>query len=194
MKFFSFFFFFFFFFSFCLCYIDKYSNKLNEPSFRIIRKRFGMVKEGEITIKYSLSVININILAVIIDDMQYYNWYELSISSRNTLKLCNLPSMARYNLYNNGSVTYQIKSTDRYTVLLLLCDEYKPGFQLHATIEMVNPTISHDSWNYLPIQQVSLVRLSLGNVLGFVLMLLLLLGQFYFSKYNNILFSNFLIF
>ena len=156
-----------------------------------------MIKESKIHITYHLSTHQeveqgigeegeeeeVNLLGIILNDKQYYGWYDIPISENNINKLCFLPSIIRFQLYQNNTLEYQIESTERYTILFLLCQEYPSEVHLEATIEMINPTINQQDWNHLPIEEVVFIRLYMASFLGYLILFIVSIGQIHLSKY-----------
>jgi hypothetical protein len=166
----------------CRGYVDEISTHLSDATVKRVRNRFGMAKEAEVRIRYRLSRDDVNVLALVIDDPQYFGWYQTRLNSKDVDRICSLPSMFRAVLSGNGSISYSIRATDKYSVLLVLCDDLSLPVDLFARVEMVNPTIEQDGWSHLPIEKVQTLRLWLGNFLAFLCMTLVLMGQVYFSK------------
>jgi hypothetical protein len=164
-------------------YVDEINTKFFGPHAKALRSRFGMVKEGEVRLHYRMSESDVKILALVIDDPQYFGWYDSLLRADDAVTLCTLPSMYRTTLIGNGTVAYSIRSTEKYSVILVLCDEIPTPTNFHVQVEMVNPTVEEDGWNYLPIERVLTLRLLMGKLIAYLCMLLSLLGQFYYSKY-----------
>jgi hypothetical protein len=163
-------------------YVDKVSTQLSDATVKRVRNRFGMAKQAEVRIHYHIARDNVNVLALVIDDPQYFGWYQSPISSNDISTICSLPSMFRTVLSGNGSISYSIRATDKYSVLLVLCEGLSDPVDFFARVEMVNPTINLDGWSHLPIEKVQTLRLWLGNFIGFLGMTLILMGQFYFTR------------
>jgi hypothetical protein len=165
-------------------YVDEVSTKFFGPHAKALRSRFGMVKEGEVRLHFEMSQSNVQILALVIDDPQYFGWYDSPLMADDAATLCTLPSMYRTTLTGDkGVATFSIRSTEKYSVILVLCDEIPTPTNFHVRVEMVNPTVEGNGWNYLPIERVLTRRLLLGNFIAYLCMFLSLLGQFYYSKY-----------
>lgn len=169
-------------FSMVTAYIDKRHDKFHDPFAETLRSRFGLVKEGEIRIDYSIEDNNVNLIVLIVDDQQYFGWYDVPLSSNDASTICTLPSAYREIIHGNGTIRYTVPSTDKYYVILALCNKISSSSSFHATVEMMNPAVDHSGWNYLPIERVLMLRIYIGDFTAFLCLLIVLLGQFYYTK------------
>lgn len=163
-------------------YVDERHEKFQEPTAKTLRSRFGLVEGGEIRIDYRLSDDEVNLLVLIVNDHQYFGWYDVPLRDNDASTICGLPSIYREMISGNGTIRYPIPSTDKYCLVLASCNQLTSPVSFHATVEMMNPAVDHDGWNYLPIERVILLRLFIGDFVAFFCLFIVLLGQLYFTK------------
>lgn len=161
-----------------------------------IQKSFGMAAGGEVNINYKVSFSDSNLvsnpypLLLIVNEMQN-DWYSditNDPSSEYISELCTTPSLERKVLDGTGSLSFLITDTlgsDQYSVILLQCREVLESNPVtyNLDLDMLNPRPKGDGHSHLPIDMVMYTRVLEGELILYCLMLIGILGQFYFSWY-----------
>ena len=168
-----------------------------------VQKSFGLADDGRIEIDYDIRVKDENlgynnyILIIIMNEEQRLDYYDdiggsSSKINSNIDYLCTLPSMHRQiiqTLPASGSYNYTISKsnggTDQYTVAVLQCrSSTQQGNSIHAYVKATTKNIdpSGTGYNQLDIQDVMLVRLYLGEIFIYTLLLIGIVAQIYFAK------------
>lgn len=167
-----------------------------------VQKKVGLAINGIVNIDYDISLKDNTlsyesyILILVISEDQRVGYYtnldksDSTISS-NINSLCTAPSMHRKILTTaplsgsyNFTVNYNNGATDIYSVALLQC---RSGYssnpvRAHVQVTTKNPAPRGDSYNQLPIDLVMLVRLYLGEIFVYSLLLLGIIGQIILAK------------
>jgi hypothetical protein len=168
-----------------------------------VQKQFGMAVGGIIIVNYdiyqkiaSLSY-NSYILILIISEEQRLSYYSNLDSSDSTISnninsLCTAPSMYRkviQVLPSTSEFNYTVSNdnggSDIYSVVVLQCrSSSATNNNIHAYVkaETKNPAPTGSSYNQLPIDAVMLVRLYLGEIIIYTLLLIGICGQIYVAK------------
>jgi hypothetical protein len=172
-----------------------------------VQKQFGMAVGGIITVNYNTYQklpslpYNSYILILIINEDQRVSYYSDLDSSDSTVtnninSLCTSPSMYRkviQTLPSTSEFNYTVSNdnggSDIYSVAVLQCrSSSATNNNIHAYVkaETKNPAPTGSSYNQLPIDAVMLVRLYLGEIIIYTLLLIGVCGQIYVARYENL--------
>jgi hypothetical protein len=167
-----------------------------------VQKQFGLANGGMFEIYYDVSQKQVDnpynsyVLILVVSEQQRADYYDNLNSnddsvSENINTLCTLPSMSRkviQTLPETGTYVYTVSNnnggSDLYTVLILQCRSSGNSNDIRAYVKVTskNPDPSGNGYNQLPVEDVMLVRLYLGEIFIYTLMLMGIAGQIYLSE------------
>lgn len=155
-----------------------------------IEQSFGMAGNGAISIDYNVNAAHDGayvsyVLILILTEAQRLGWYSTINNSPGTVNnICNQPSLFRQRIYGDGTINFDVTSTDRYSVLVAQCLASTPGnpIKVNVDLSMTNARPASDGVSHLPIQNVMYVRVLEGEVILYVLLMVGLVGQFVFAR------------
>ncbi|RYH32723.1 hypothetical protein EON65_00045 [archaeon] len=183
------------------CVKETYDKTSASQYGAYVQKDFGMAIGGYIQLQYSVSAQNSSlpydsyILLLIINGKQRDNYYSTLEQSESDIvaampSLCNYPSVLRIAAPVGQQdqvtldITQSLGGSDLYSVVILQCRSGVESNPVTVSIkaDMLNIRPSGDGVSHLSIEDVNMTRIYQGLIIMYSLMLLGLIGQFYYGS------------